>query len=484
MHEAALSYREAVSEALLALALEIGKRRNLKAPFARKTKIPPPVALISCVETIYLAGFHLWSLSTHPIDKECSTWAQDLEHRKSGGIYYTPPNLVDRILEFALSPCPLRDEGAEGVRGSARRICDPACGAGAFLVAAAKRIANDYGPKAVAKSIYGCDTDEDALQICRLSIWLETGVFLPKENLICADSLVYKWSFGTFDIVIGNPPFGGVVDGRVPENVKTRRATHFKELGGTADYAYYFASLANKLVKGDGRVGLILPRAFLSAQSTARLRNLNEREFVVIDSFSQHDAFDSASVYVCLAGFRPRAEFEAKNEASDLAPNSLQVTASLTVAEAYDLASSVLDQESGNHHKLLTTGLIDPEKSRWGEITCRYLKSRYNHPRIPHRHLKKTRQSIARRPKLIVAGLSRVPECFFDESAEYIGAVSTYTITHPEDDIAVLRKAMAALHSTEIGARFRNELGSAALGGGNITLTKRFLKQVLAEKGF
>jgi hypothetical protein len=287
-----------------------------------------------------------------------------------------------------------------------------------------------------------------------------------------------------FDAVVGNPPFGAVVDGRVPAAIKSQRATRFQELTGTADLSYYFASLALRLVHPKGRAAMILPRAFLGARSSEGLRNLDGHEFSVLASCSQHDAFDGASVYVCLAGFESRSLAPIVRDMAQQEPVTLNVTASLTVAEAYNLAQKLIDRKVGAGYKLLTTGLIDREKSLWGDVPCRYLKKKYAHPRAPARSLSATRNAMARKPKIIVAGLSRVIECFLDETAEYAGSVGTYTITHPTDDRRMLRRAMQRLHSKEISTRFRQELGSAALGGGNITLTKRFLRQVLAEAGF
>lgn len=66
--------------------------------------------------------------------------------RKESGAYYTPTSLVERLLDSALDP--LLDEAT--AKGTPEEkvaslldltVCDPACGSGHFLVAAARRIA-------------------------------------------------------------------------------------------------------------------------------------------------------------------------------------------------------------------------------------------------------------------------------------------------------------------------------------------------------
>jgi type I restriction-modification system DNA methylase subunit len=127
--------------------------------------------------------------------------------RKSHGAYYTPPVLVECLLDSALQP--LIDEALTAPTPAARinrlmtlTVCDPACGAGAFPVAAARRIARavaaqweawrvspDRGPlgeprpspdisrravrAVIAKLIHGVDLSETAAELCKIALWLE-----------------------------------------------------------------------------------------------------------------------------------------------------------------------------------------------------------------------------------------------------------------------------------------------------------------------
>jgi hypothetical protein len=160
--------------------------------------------------------------------------------------------------------------------------------------------------------------------------------------------------------------------------------------------------------------------------------------------------------------------------------DAFHVEASMTTGDAYDVAPLVADDRDGLGPKLITTGLIDPEECLWGSTTCRYLKKDYQHPRIPvGAALSKSlvaRISRARRPKILVAGLSKRVECFLDAEGECVGAVSTYSIYDRDDDISRLRKLTLFLLTDDVTARFRRELDGNAMGAGSTTMKKDFLQ--------
>lgn len=78
--------------------------------------------------------------------RDLSTLLGNSRARKSHGAYYTPAVLVEHLIDSALQP--LIEEALTAPTPATRinrlmaiAICDPACGAGAFPVAAARRIA-------------------------------------------------------------------------------------------------------------------------------------------------------------------------------------------------------------------------------------------------------------------------------------------------------------------------------------------------------
>lgn len=113
--------------------------------------------------------------------------------RKTSGSYYTPSSLIDLVLDEALNP--LLDEREKDKNPEQAllemTVCDPACGSGHFLVAAARRIATrlasvrtgeaDPTPTdiqtamhdVVARCIYGVDLNPMAAELAKVSLWLE-----------------------------------------------------------------------------------------------------------------------------------------------------------------------------------------------------------------------------------------------------------------------------------------------------------------------
>jgi hypothetical protein len=116
--------------------------------------------------------------------------------RKETGSYYTPTPLVDCLLDSALDP--LLDEACAKPTPAQRlaalrdiTVCDPACGSGHFLVAAARRIAKRIAAeetgeseppdaivrtalrRVVGRCIYGVDINPMAAELAKVSLWME-----------------------------------------------------------------------------------------------------------------------------------------------------------------------------------------------------------------------------------------------------------------------------------------------------------------------
>ncbi len=113
--------------------------------------------------------------------------------RKTTGSYYTPTSLIQCLLDSALDPV-----AADALRAPdpeaallALRVCDPACGSGHFLVAAAHRLAKrlaavrtgDEEPSPAARRtalrdvighcLHGVDLNPMAVELCKVSLWME-----------------------------------------------------------------------------------------------------------------------------------------------------------------------------------------------------------------------------------------------------------------------------------------------------------------------
>lgn len=119
--------------------------------------------------------------------------------RKTTGSYYTRPDLVQELIKSALVPVieqAMRDAGTDPANRTrallALKVCDPAAGSGHMLLAAARTIAwylarietGEANPppsvlircrrEAIQHCIYGVDYNPDAVELCKLALWLES----------------------------------------------------------------------------------------------------------------------------------------------------------------------------------------------------------------------------------------------------------------------------------------------------------------------
>ena len=118
--------------------------------------------------------------------------------RQQAGAYYTPPGLIRLLLDLA------------HVGADTRALIDPACGPGAFLLAAARRMP--------AGRLYGIDADPLAVACARvaLALRLKAEAAPPPDltaQVVCCDALLDDRAWdrltpaGGFDAVVGNPPW-------------------------------------------------------------------------------------------------------------------------------------------------------------------------------------------------------------------------------------------------------------------------------------
>ncbi|MDJ0728740.1 MAG: N-6 DNA methylase [Crocosphaera sp.] len=117
--------------------------------------------------------------------------------RKTTGSYYTPPELVGQLIKSALEPVIAeRLQGKETIAEKEEAllsltVCDPACGSGHFLLAAARRIGKELArirtgevhpsPEPLSQAvrdviqhcIYGVDYNPLSVDLCKVALWIE-----------------------------------------------------------------------------------------------------------------------------------------------------------------------------------------------------------------------------------------------------------------------------------------------------------------------
>ncbi|TFG11227.1 MAG: hypothetical protein EU531_11795, partial [Promethearchaeota archaeon] len=130
-------------------------------------------------------------------------------------------------------------------------VCDPSCGSGAFLVNSAKIIANLFIKlkyetddseiiEKIIENINGYDLNENAVKLCRLKLYrwfferksndpkMKSVFQLIEDNIKIKDSLTQPISL-KFDIIIGNPPYGNILDQHQKVHLK-KTGTFHKEI--------------------------------------------------------------------------------------------------------------------------------------------------------------------------------------------------------------------------------------------------------------
>lgn len=198
-------------------------------------------------------------------------------YRAAHGIFYTPPALVDRLLAMT--------EDA-GVAWDSARVLDPACGGGAFLIPIARRmIASLRGTEPalllqqLSVRLRGFERDPFGAWLAQAAVILalqdvSAAAHRPVPQLVgVRDSLALdRAEFSTFDLVVGNPPYGRVT--LPPE----QRAAFARSVYGHANLYGLFTDAALHWVKPGGVIGYVTPTSMLSGLYYKALRDLLTRE--------------------------------------------------------------------------------------------------------------------------------------------------------------------------------------------------------------
>ena len=222
------------------------------------------------------------------------------------GVVYTPPAVTEPMARVALEPL-LRGRTAADIL--ALRICDPAIGEGAFLLAAVHVIAEhleiagvapELARTAAADCIFGVDVDPRAVAAARVA--LDVG----PAQLQVADALALDWpaafpstfDAGGFDAVIGNPPY--VRQEHLAAHKPLLR--EFAAYDGGADLYVYFVELAHRIARPGGRYCLITPNKWLTAAYGRALRGYlaSQRSVEGVVDLGRTVLFDGADAFPCV----------------------------------------------------------------------------------------------------------------------------------------------------------------------------------------
>ena len=370
----------------------------------------------------------------------------DRAERRRAGAFYTPAGLAAGLVRLALGDAPA------GVR-----VCDPAVGAGAFLLAAADLLAAaGLGRRRIVEELlWGVDLDPGAVDVCRRALvaWAaEGGEVAEPRHVVVGDGLAGLESWpdapaAGFDAVVGNPPFQSQL-GRATARDAVRAAnlrTRFGEiLTPYVDTAALFLVAATRAVAPGGRVVLVLPESVLSARDAgpARAAALSSCHMAGFWWAGAHlfDALVDVCAPVLERGGHPSrvvsrwkgAEVEPAAPAtldadeaprggswgSLLAPEDgpagprlegagvlgdlARATAGFRdqfygiAAHVREAATRVAAPAGDRRARLVTSGLVDPLHLRWGAAPSRFAGRRWDAPEVDLASLEAADPRLAR----------------------------------------------------------------------------------------
>jgi len=223
--------------------------------------------------------------------------------RKRDGIYYTPRPVAERIVSSALDVLP----GLNRKTVPNLRIIDPACGCGAFLAAAMRILYDRFGVLPRPENICGIELQPLAAEVAALRLrWLYMSLTGTPgaPRIVCADALRKNvFPAGSFDLVLGNPPF--VPIDAIPEARKNRLRKQYRFTNGRFNLFSLFIELGARLAREGGVCGWLAPdRLLLNTQGAAMRRWLLTEQRLISASSLPPGLFGKAVVDSAAVVFR------------------------------------------------------------------------------------------------------------------------------------------------------------------------------------
>jgi glutaredoxin len=242
------------------------------------------------------------------IEKYEEIFLNNYHRRKKEGVYYTEKKISDFIVFEALlfflngnlrndNPNLAAIQNIEEIFNFSSEfqqklseillnttVCDPACGSGAFLLSTAniffdliKKLNPDSNKieikNRLLKNLYGYDINEYAvdLSILKLIQWYCEGgitdvmdVFSHLENNIKSENSLIKSRLSKYDIIVGNPPYGNILNNHEKRILKGENI-FYNDI--------YCTFLLKALDWANSIIGFLVPKSFLLRQGYIKFRN-------------------------------------------------------------------------------------------------------------------------------------------------------------------------------------------------------------------
>ena len=190
---------------------------------------------------------------------------QTLQNKKSlknKGQFFTPDDIVKYMSAYTLSFFNKEDD---------IRILDPSCGSGQFLLYVYSMMLKRYpgaGEKIIKENIFGIDIDPIAAHIARYNLASVSGCSLDDVQIRCADFLRKEnkeklFPEKSFDIIIGNPPWGGSLDIYEKRYIKN----NYRSSASGVNTFSLFIERGYDFLADDGIIAYLIPEAYLNIKA-------------------------------------------------------------------------------------------------------------------------------------------------------------------------------------------------------------------------
>ena len=442
----------------------------------------------------------------------------DSATRRHEGVHYTPFLVAKKLAQIVLSGTTIGP------------ICDPSAGGGAFLLGAAecmKGMGED--PERIVRDLlWGIDIDEGAIEVTEaaISLWGSTENWvIPEGNLAVANSLaVGKEAFQRppkdgFKAVIGNPPFQNQLQEQTTRSLKETNELRKRwsvHAGPYADTSGYFLLVALSMLADNGRALLIQPQSILATADAKPIREKVAEEANLIGMWIGEPNIFEAGVNVCapLVAKEAFTDFVQVWQGKDVQKCDTQLTREDYWAKAisivqgtptvhlsgqnlgsraqatagfrdqyYGLIDHVSERSriSSTAFPLITVGMIDPLRNRWGTGQFRFAGKAWNHPMVNLETLAKDNPELHEwvtsrlKPKVLVATQTKILEVLPDPEGILIPSTPTISVECDEEDIW---KITAALSAPAVSASSFSKTAGSALSSDTIKLSATQINEI------
>jgi hypothetical protein len=231
-----------------------------------------------------------------------SNFLRIYHNRKREGAFYTRDSIANFIITQGLilffdnylkkykidnidDIYKLKKEGRDEIKEKLTefKILDPACGTGVFLLNAFRiivKVLKTLEPDSnieeikfhVYKNLFGSEINQNARKLCILKLFRLYNdsdnsydsklLSILNSNITLEDSLVRK-NDNKFDLIIGNPPYGNILDINQKKRLKSENIFYSD---------VYCAFLLKSLNWANGIIGYLVPKSFLLRQGYVKFR--------------------------------------------------------------------------------------------------------------------------------------------------------------------------------------------------------------------